>query len=104
MSNSLQIAKLRTGTIYKLVLVGLVFGFVPLFILFGVLGALDLMTLSWNGQAVTGPKAIVVGPLMGLLFSLVFTAVLGSVMAFGLWLFGKFRPLTIDFLPAEEAG
>lgn len=102
--NSLRIAKLSAGTVYKLMLVGLLCGFLPLFMLFGILGWLDLMTLSWNAQPVTGPKAIVAAPFMGVFFALVCTALIGSVAALGLWIYARFRTLTIEFVPAGEAG
>ena len=101
MISTIKVAKLSAGTVYKLVLVGLLAGFFPLFVLFGILGSMDLLTMTWNEQPVTGLKALVVGPLMGVFFALVFTALVGSVIALGLWLFGKFRPLTLEYVPIE---
>jgi hypothetical protein len=102
MTKTLQVSRLRTGTIYKLVLLGLLVGSVPVFLVSGLLASADLITLNWNDQPVTGPKAIFIGPLMGLFFALVLTAIAGSVMALGLWIFGRFRPLALDFYPVAE--
>jgi hypothetical protein len=93
----LTVAKLRAGTIYKLLGVGLMVALLPLFTLFGLLAAADLSTLTWNEQPVTGLKAIVIGPLMGVFLAAVFTAVIGSVTAFGLWLYSKFKPIEIEY-------
>jgi hypothetical protein len=93
----LTVAKLRAGTIYKLLGVGLMVALLPLFTLFGLLAAADLSTLTWNEQPVTGLKAIVIGPLMGVFLAAMFTAVIGSVTAFGLWLYSKFKPIEIEY-------
>ncbi len=103
MTESIRIGRLRTGSVYKLILVGLLLGFFPLFVLLGILGAMDIVTLSWNEQPVIGPKAVVIGPLMGVFFAFIFTAVIGSVVALGLWMFGCFRPLTLEVSRSPEA-
>lgn len=102
MTKTLQISRLRTGTVYKLVLLGLLVGSIPVFLVGGLLASADLITMNWNDQPVTGPKAILIGPLMGLFFALICTAFAGSVMALGLWIFGKFRPLALEFYPVAE--
>ncbi|QKT03570.1 hypothetical protein HUS23_06980 [Ectothiorhodospiraceae bacterium 2226] len=99
--NSIGMRKLGTGSIYKLTLIGLTCGFVPIFLLLGVMGAFGLATLSWNEQPITGPIAVIAGPLMGLFMAFVFTAVLGSVMALGLWLYAMARPMTLLYRPLE---
>ena len=94
---SLSVKKSGAGTVYKLIAVGLTVGFLPIFTAFGVMGAFGLETLMWNKAPVTGFKAIFVGPLMAVFMSLLFTAILGSVIAFGLWLFSFFKPITIEY-------
>jgi hypothetical protein len=94
---SIVVRKLRTATVYKLVATGAVFGLVPVFVVFGVLGAMGLSTLTWNGQPVTGPRAIIAGPLMGVMFALICTALFGSAIALGLWIYSKFRTLNLEY-------
>jgi Na+-transporting NADH:ubiquinone oxidoreductase subunit NqrB len=103
MVESIHVARLATGTVYKLVFIGLLCGFVPLFALFGVMGSMDLVTLTWNEEPLTGVRALIAGPFMGVLFALLFTALVGSVMALGLWIYGRFRGLTVDFTPGAGA-
>jgi hypothetical protein len=91
------VKRLRTGSIYKLAAIGTAAGGIPVCMIFGLLASADLMTLNWNGQPVSGPKALLVGPLMGVLFALVGTALFGSAVALGLWLFSKFRPLELEY-------
>ena len=60
--------------------------------------------LMWNGKPITGLKAIFVGPLMGIFMALIFTAIIGSITAFGLWLYSMFRPMEIEYEIFEESG
>jgi hypothetical protein len=99
---AIEVAKVRAKTIYKLIGIGLTAGFLPLFVLFGVLAAAGMSTLTWNEQPVTGLKALYIGPLMGLFMAAVFTAVIGSVTAFGLWLYSLFKPLSIEYKSNED--
>jgi len=104
---SLRVAKVSAGTVYKLIASGAICGFIPLGVLFGVLGFLGLSTLNWNNQPITGASALYAGPLIGLFIALIFTVVFGSVVAFGLWLLSFFRSVTIEYAPLtgdEQAG
>jgi len=94
---SIVVHRLRNGSVYRISAIGAVFGMIPLFTVFGILASMNLFTLTWNNEAVTGPRALIVGPLMGVLFSAVCTALFGSVIALGLWIYSKFRPLTLEY-------
>ncbi|MPV86258.1 hypothetical protein [Ostreibacterium oceani] len=98
----IEVKKVSAGTVFKLFVIGLTVGFLPVFLLFGVLGMLGLGTLTWNDQPVTGIKAIFVAPFIAVLMSLIFTALLGSICALGLWVFSFFRPLKIEFVLNEK--
>jgi Sec-independent protein secretion pathway component TatC len=100
----LKVAKLRAGTIYKLLAVGLLIGFLLLFTLFGILSAADLATMNWNGKPITGLKAVYLGPLIGVFMALVLTAIIGSVAAFGLWLYSMYKPMEIEYEKFDESG
>jgi hypothetical protein len=96
-----KIEKLSAGTVYKIFAIGLVAGLMPLFLIFGIFGAFGFEALSWNGQPVTGLKAIFLGPLMAVFMALIFTAILGSVCAFGLWIYAFIKPIQIEFKPTQ---
>ena len=100
---SLKIKKLSAGTIYKLICVGSIVGFFPLCLLLGVMGVFGMETVTWNEQPVTGIKALFVSPLIGVFISLVFTAVFGSITAFGLWLYSFSKPVTIIYFAHENS-
>ena len=99
---SVSVKKVSAGTIYKLIAIGLTTGFLPIFTVFGVMGAFGADTLTWNNEPVTGVKAIFAGPLMAVFMALMFTAIMGSVAAFGLWLFSFFKPITIEYTTTDS--
>lgn len=98
---SLNIKKLSAGSVYKLIFLGSFAAFVPIFFVLGILAYFDLATVSWNAQAFTGFKAIIMSPLMGAFMSLIFTAVFGSIVAFGLWLYAFIRPMNITYFKVK---
>jgi hypothetical protein len=99
---SILVRRLRTGSIYHLSAIGATFGLVPVLTLCGVLASFGLVNLTWNDQIVTGPRAVIVGPLMGVVFALMCTAFFGSALALGLWLYSKFRPLSVEYEELPE--
>ena len=80
--NELRVARLSTATVYRLFFFGLLFGCVPIFLL---------------DQPLTGLKAILAGPFIGVIFALVGTAMFGSAAALGLWVRSTFGPLAIQY-------
>jgi len=97
-----RVKKVSAGTVYKLMAIGLSVGFFPIFIIFGIMAANGMDVLTWNEQSVTGIKALIVGPLMGLMMTLLFTAFLGSVTAFGLWIYSFIKPLNIKYTAISQ--
>jgi len=68
---------------------------VPLGILSGVFAAFGFNTVTWNGQPLHGISGLIGGPFIGVFIYALITVVFGSASAFGLWLFSKFRPISI---------
>ena len=99
---TVQISKISAGSVYKLIAIGLTVGFLPLFIIFGIMGAFGMEALTWNEESVTGLKALIVGPLMAVFMSLIFTAIIGSITVFGLWIFSFIKPLEIEYKSIES--
>jgi hypothetical protein len=95
MFTSIPVRRLSVGSVYKLWFVGLSASLIPLGLLFGVLAACGFNTVTWSGQHVHGSAGLIEGPLMGVFMALMFTALLGSAAALGLWLYSKFRPITL---------
>jgi hypothetical protein len=95
--STISFRRLSVGSVYKLWLIGLTATLIPLGMISGILGLFDFDTVKWNGQQIHGITALFVGPLAGAFVSLLFTAILGSISALGLWLYSKFRRLTLEF-------
>lgn len=95
MFTKISTTRISTGSIYKLWFIGLSASLLPFGILLGVLALFGFNTVTWNGQPVHGLSGLVSGPLIGGLVAVLFTAFLGSAAALGLWLFSKFKPISI---------
>lgn len=95
MFKPIRVRRLSTGTIYKLVAVGLACSLVPLSILFGVAALFGANTVTWNGQHLTGVTGLIASPLIGLFTAAIATLLLGSACGLGLWLYSLVRPITI---------
>ena len=100
---TMEVKKLSAGTIYKLIFTGSLIGFVFICLIFGILGATGMEVVTWNGEHVTGPKALLVGPLIGALMSLFFTAIFGSITALGLWLYSLVKPVHLIYFKQESS-
>lgn len=100
---NITVRKLTTVTIYKLVFLGLLFGFLPLSLLLGILGYFNLASVTWNGQAVYGVSALYIVPLILFLVAIVWSLLAGSIMAMGLWIYAKFKPIRLDFYASAAA-
>ena len=100
---SLLVKRIRTASIYKIVALGCAGASLPMAVAFAILGAAGLMTLTWNDQPVYGSRALIVGPLLAFMFAAFAAGIVGSLVAFGLWLYAKFRPLEFEVEPIVSA-
>lgn len=94
----LEVKKISVGTVFKIVAIGLS----TLFVIFGVIseimGVMGFDTgITFNNQPVTGIKAIVLAPLFSLIGALIMTAIFGSMIALGLWIYSFFKPIKIEY-------
>ena len=95
MFNEITIQRISAGTTFKMVAIGMLITFVPFTVLMGFFALFGANTISWNNENIHGVNAILASPFIGLLIALIFTLILGSAMAFGLWVYSNFRPLTL---------
>lgn len=95
MFKEIAVLRISVGTLFKLVALGLTLSLIPLTLLLGIFALFGASTVNWNQQPVTGVSGLLTSPLIGLLLATAFTMFLGTCMAFGLWLYSKFRPLTL---------
>ena len=94
---TLTVRQLSTSSIYKLVALGSLCAVVPLVTAIGLLSTLGFGAVQWNGQALTGLKGLLMSPFIGLFMALLLTALVGSLLAFGLWLWSLVQPLQLTY-------
>lgn len=95
MFSTFAVQRLSVGSIYKLFFIGLVTSLGTVGFVLGVLSFFGFDTVSWNGQQVHGVSGVLAGIFLGLFLALVFGIILGSACVLGLWLYSKFRPLSL---------
>lgn len=101
MANTLQVERLTAGTLFRLILIGWLFPWIALGVLYAVVALCGGKNLaSVDGQQVTGITAAAV-----ILFLTFFGWIFSSIVVFvnifiGLWLYSLVRPTSISYLPA----
>lgn len=95
MFKEIEVQRVAMGTLFKLAGLGLLLTLVPFGLLMGCFALFGASTVHWNQQSVTGVSGLLLSPLIGLLLAALFTMFLGSCMSLGLWIYSRFRPLTL---------
>jgi hypothetical protein len=95
MFKEIKVQRVAMGTLFKLVGLGFVCTLVPFALLMGCFALFGASTVSWNQQPVTGVAGLIASPFIGLMLTAILTALSGSCMSLGLWLYSRFRPLTL---------
>jgi hypothetical protein len=98
MSSKIEIKRLTSDTIFRLLLFGLLFSFLPFSIILGVLSLFGLASFTLGEQVIIGIPALIYSPFIGLFGSLFFTGIFGVSLSFGLWLFSKFKTFIIRYI------
>lgn len=101
---TIEVRRLRTGSVFRLVAAGAFGSLVPFFIFMGVLAAFGMNSLRWNDEPLYGLKGLLLSPLLGVFAAAIVTAIAGVGFAFGLWLYSKLRPLNLRYIPAHLDG
>ena len=92
---TIGVNRLTAGSVYKLVFVGSASFFLPFSLLMGLFALFGAETVRSGDRAITGLGGFLAAPFIGLLFVLLVTVVLGTMMAIGLWVFSLFKPLEL---------
>lgn len=95
MIQELQTKGLTAGSIFKILLLGFLFSLGPLFIIAAICSYFGAQVLTLNGVYVVGLKGLITGIIMAPLFPLLFASIFFIFIAFGLWLYTRFRELNI---------
>jgi hypothetical protein len=102
MSEKIEIKRLSTGTIFKVLLIGGAFSIVPFSLVMGILSLFGASTVTWNDQPLTGFSGLIAAPFIGAFITLVISGLFGLFMAAGLWVYSKFKPLTLHYWQTNE--
>ncbi|MCZ2496122.1 hypothetical protein GN316_05075 [Xylophilus sp. Kf1] len=97
MFTSIRAERLSVKTVYKLVFLGLIGSMVPLGLVVGFFALLGFDMVHLNGRSLHGIAGLIGGPIISVFVAMLFTAFMGSLIVLGLWLYSKFRPITICF-------
>lgn len=95
MEQQFTVRTVRAGTIYKLLLLGLLLSMVPLSTLMGIAALFGADTVKWNGEPLHGWLGLLASPFLGIFIALLFTGFVGTLTCLGLWLLSWFRPIKL---------
>jgi hypothetical protein len=105
--STLKIERLRAGSVFRIVAAGSFSFLVPFALLMGVFALFGFHTVTWNKEPVTGLRGLLLSPLIGVFVAALFTVFYGIVLVAGLWIYSRFRPLTLAVkgrIPADTQG
>jgi hypothetical protein len=102
MTQTLRVKRLRGSSIFKLILIGNVISLALLCGVCSVPAVFGVEILSWNGEYITGPLALVLGPLMGVFAGVLLGLFLGLFTYVGLRIFSLCQSLELEYAPVEE--
>ncbi|HJT98623.1 MAG TPA: hypothetical protein VJ696_09945 [Rhodanobacteraceae bacterium] len=75
---------------------------VTLALLMGIAALFGANAVSWNDKPTTGFGALIISPFIGFFVAAFFSAFAGSAIAFGLWLYSMFRPISIEYIACSH--
>lgn len=102
MSRTLEIKRLSTGTVFKIMLIGGFCSLIPFSVLMGILSLFGASSVTWNNQPLTGVHGLIAAPFIGAFTALLISGLFGLFIAAGLWLYSKFKPLTLHYHETGE--
>lgn len=102
MIEEIRIKRLTMGTIFKILIFGSTFSIIPFSLLMGVLSLFGASTVTWNAQPLTGMSGLIASPFIGIFIALIFSAFFGLFLSAGLWIYSRFKPLTMHYWKASE--
>ena len=98
----IRLRRIKAGSLFKLIFLATSSVFVPVIVFFGVLALFGARTVTVSGEHVTGIMGLVASLVMAPLFSLFFSLFgwFGAYIGIRIW--GSFKPITLEDVPAGE--
>jgi len=97
----LTIRKLSKRTLFKILLIGLCGGIMPLCVLMGILSLFGANTVEVNGHYLTGLTGFIAAPIIGLFVGVLLSAISWVFSCIGLWIYSLYSSLTICYKPED---
>ncbi len=92
-----------TGTnLFKIIFTGYLFSLGPLILIMGFLSIFGITTITLGNSNLTGIEGFLGSILLAFLFPVIFAGINWLFIAFGLWLFTRFRNLKIIYKSATD--
>ncbi len=101
MYQSVLIRKVSTGSIFKLVFIGLSCSLPATFLLLPLLSSMGMGTVQINGSTSNNYLA---SPVTGLILALLLSVFVGALMSLGLWIYARFTTMRLDIQLAQQEG
>lgn len=102
MIERLEMKRLTTGSVFKLLLIGTFCSMIPFSLVTAVLGLLGNPGTTLNGRPLAGIAGLIESPIIGATVSLLMSGMFGLSIAIGLWLYSRFKPLSVYFHSCTE--
>jgi len=99
---SVTIKRLRTKAVFKIIFIGLFCSFIPFFTVMGLLASQGFVNMSWGQTPITGFQAVLLGPVYGFLFTLIFGLFISGFASIGLMIYGKRKSITLELYELES--
>ncbi len=101
-TESLEIARLRGASIFKIVLLGSIIGWTVFTSLFGVAALFGAEAVKWNEEYVTGAKGFLASPFIGAFIGICFGLVSAIAIYIGLRIYSMFQGLTLEYIATDK--
>ena len=102
MDDKVLLSRFPLGSLAKLAFLANVGFWIPMGFLFGVLALNGMDTVSWNGQHIHGPGAMIVGPLLTFAFALIGTIVFCLGILITRFIAGFINEISLDLKPTAK--
>ena len=94
--------KISKKSLFKLLFIGLSFGFLVFFLMCGIAAIFGAETVKWEETPVTGFSGLLLALAMWPIFSFFFAGFIWTFSILGLWIYSFIRPLKVVFKGVES--
>ena len=95
-------SKISKKSLFKLLFIGLSFGFLVFFLMCGIAAIFGAETVRWEETPITGFSGLLLALAMWPIFSFFFAGFIWIFSILGLWIYSFMRPLKVVFKGVES--